>query len=407
MSKSFSRFHLLEPLKKRLVSGPNLIQVIIGPRQVGKTTAIQQFLSGWGESPSFYESADLLTPPDVNWIAGHWEEARKRATVEGNCLLVLDEVQKVPRWSEAVKKFFDEDRRANRKVRVILLGSSALMVQRGLTESLAGRFEVTYFPHWSYAECVEAFDWGLKEYIFFGGYPGGANLLQGEPDDEKRWQQYIRESLIETVLSKDILSLTPVDKPALFRQVFQLACAHPAEILAYAKMLGQLHDVGNTTTIASYLNLLAAAQLVVPLSKFSGERIRQRASSPKLLILNNALVNVAMARQFDQAVRDSVLWGRLVENAVGAHLFNSFLGTGLEIFYWREGEMEVDYVVKRGTDLLALEVKSNGKRKEDGMRAFLGRYPKARSLKVGGADGDLTAEDFLRMFPADICRRSF
>lgn len=392
----FQRQDILKPLRDRLLRGLNLIQVIIGPRQVGKTTAIQQFLAGWSASPTLYESADLLSPPDVNWIASHWQRARELAQQKGSVLLVLDEIQKVPRWSEAVKKFFDEDRRTDLSVRVILLGSSALMVQRGLTESLAGRFEVIHFPHWSFGECAEAFGWDLKKFIFFGGYPGGANLLASGDQDELRWQQYIRESLIETVLNKDILSLTPVDKPALFRQVFQLSCAHPAEILAYTKMLGQLHDAGNTTTIASYLNLMSAAQLVVPLAKYSGETIRQRASSPKLVILNNALVNASMARKFDETVCDGALWGRLVENAVGAHLFNQGLGTGVEIFYWREKEMEVDYILKRGQSLWAIEVKSNGRHQASGLETFLKRNPSAKPLRIGGPNADRTVEEFLR-----------
>lgn len=400
---SFSRDSLLRPLGARLTEPPNLIQVILGPRQVGKTTAIQQFLAKWGVSPFLYESADLLTPPDTTWIATHWQKARELAASTGGALLVLDEVQKVPRWSEAVKKFFDEDKRKDATVRVVLLGSSALMVQRGLTESLAGRFEVIHFPHWSFVECRQAFGWDLKKYLFFGGYPGGANLLMaGKEEDEKRWQQYIRESLIETVLGKDILSLTPVDKPALFRQVFQLACAHPAEILAFNKMLGQLQDAGNTTTIASYLNLLQAAQLIVPLQKYSGEMVRQRASSPKLIVLNNALINATMLRRYEETTRDRALWGRLVENAIVAHAWNQALGTGLELFYWREGVQEVDLVVRRGQSLLAIEIKSNGSEKLSGLKAFLQRYREAKPLRVGGQGADITLEDFMERGPGEI-----
>lgn len=393
---SFSRDVLLRPIQVRLTQAPNLIQVILGPRQVGKTTAIQKFLSKWDVSPFLYESADLLAPPSVTWIATHWQKARELAAEKGGALLVLDEVQKVPRWSEAVKKFLDEDKRKGTTVRVVLLGSSALMVQRGLTESLAGRFEIIHFPHWSFVECHQAFGWDLKKYLFFGGYPGGANLLMaGKEEDENRWQQYIRESLIETVLNKDILFLTPVDKPALFRQVFQLACAHPAEILAFNKMLGQLHDAGNTTTIASYLNLLQAAQLIVPLPKYSGEMVRQRASSPKLIVLNNALINATMLRHYDETIRDKALWGRLVENGIIAHAYNQALGTGLELFYWREGAQEVDLVVRRGRSLLAVEIKSNGQEKLSGLKTFLQRCRDAKSLRVGGKGADITLEDFM------------
>jgi len=400
--EKYLREKYLKTLEEHLRGGQNLIQVILGPRQVGKTTAIQHFLKSWTTSRAIYESADLLSPPNVHWIEEHWQRAREMVMRQKDALLVLDEVQKIPRWSEAVKKFHDEDKRSNLPLRTILLGSSALLVQRGLTESLAGRFETIYFPHWSLDECEKAFGWNLDQYLFFGGYPGGANLLLDSDYDEQRWQQYIRESLIETVLNKDILALTPVDKPALFRQVFQLACDHAGKILSYTKMLGQLQDAGNTTTIASYLHLLASAQLVLPLQKYSGSRLRQRASSPKLIILNNALANAVLVRDFKQTLSDKAEWGHLVENGAIAHLFNRGLGSGIEIFYWHEGDIDVDVVLKRGRELIAIEIKSNGKDKGNGIHAFLQKYPNAKSLRIGGDNADLTIEEFLKTQPEDL-----
>ncbi|MBI5527792.1 MAG: ATP-binding protein [Deltaproteobacteria bacterium] len=392
MANGYKRNGPLSGLSERLSGGPNLLQVIIGPRQVGKTTAIRQFLSETS-IPSVYATADLLAPPSTGWIAGRWAEARELCERGGGVLLVFDEVQKIPRWSEAVKRFHDEDVFSHSRLRTVILGSSSLLVQKGLNESLAGRFELIPFRHWSFAECREAFGVDLEHFVFFGGYPGAIALLLAAGGDEVRWQQYVRDALIEPVLGRDILLMNPIEKPALLRQVFHLACAHPAEILAFAKMVGQLQDAGNATTVASYLDLLGSAGLVVPLSRFSGSVVRQRASSPKILILDNALTNAAVGREFDVAKADGARWGRLAENAVGAHLYNLLSHRGAALHYWRERGDEVDFVVKKGETIVGVEVKSGRAKIGKGIQAFCKRFKGSKALVVGG--DEMPLEEFL------------
>jgi predicted AAA+ superfamily ATPase len=370
------------------------IQVIIGPRQVGKTTAILEYVKEW-RGPSFYQTADQISPPDASWLEQQWEQARKRLVRGSRGLLILDEVQKIPRWSEVVKKCVDEDRRAQRPLCVVLLGSSSLLVQRGLTESLAGRFELVHFPHWSFEECRRCFGISLDEYLFYGGYPGAWQIFLDSHRDEERWSAYVRDALIETVLSKDILLLTPVTKPALFRQVFQLSCLHPAEIFSLNKMLGQLQEAGNASTIASYLRLLDAAMLLKPLERYSGNRLRQKISSPKLILLNNALINASARRTFAATRKDRLLWGQLLENAVGASLVNNNPGLGTEVFYWRERNREIDFVVQLAAEsVLGIEVKLRADPRERQAQAhgFLRHYPNAGVITTAPGGGDIPVE---------------
>jgi len=377
--KEYFRKPLFDSLIKGLKNEPRLLQVIIGPRQVGKTTLALQAYDRW-PGPKLYESADLPTTPTVDWVTNYWEKARALCGKgKGDVLLLLDEIQKIPRWSEVVKKLFDEDKREKRPIRVVLLGSSSLLMQRGLTESLAGRFEIHRHNHWSFPECKEYFGLELEEYIYFGGYPGAIPLRKDEP----RWGRYIRDSLIETVLSKDILLMSPITKPALLRQVFGLCLAHPAEIMSYQKMIGQLQDAGNTTTIAFYLKLLSKAFLLAPLGKYSGSKIRQRGSIPKILILDNALVSATMGRDFKTTINDKTPWGRMVENAVGAKLYPMLQELGGELFYWRDRNDEVDYVVQVGQKLIAIEVKSGATAKNPAsLNLFSRRYKKAKKIII-------------------------
>lgn len=399
MSYAYERKLPLAGLLGRLTGGPNLVQVVIGPRQVGKTTAIRRFLTET-DIPSLYATADLLAPPSTSWIAERWAGARALCRDGRRAILVLDEVQKVSRWSEAVKLFHDEDVFSNSGLRTIILGSSSLLVQKGLNESLAGRFELIPFRHWSLSECREAFGVDLERYVFFGGYPGAIAVLISEGGDELRWHKYVRDALIEPVIGRDVLLMNPVEKPALLRQVFALACAHPAEILAFVKMAGQLQDAGNATTVASYLGLLGAAGLVVPLPRFSGSVVRQRASSPKLLVLDNALTNAAAGREFEKTVADGPRWGRLVENAVGAHLYNSLFDRGVSIFYWRDRGDEVDFVASKGEMVTGVEVKSGRRKLGQGLDAFRRRFAGAKTLVVGG--DEMSIDRFLSSDPFPI-----
>ncbi len=359
----------------------------MGPRQVGKTTALEQVLARW-PGPHDYASADLPAPPSADWIIARWQAVRSMAG-RGSRLLVLDEVQKIPRWSEVVKALFDEDRRRSPPIRVVVLGSSSLLVRHGLAESLAGRFELHHAAHWSLAECSRAFGWDLPRWLYYGGYPGAAPLARSH----RRWAEYIRNSLLETVLSRDVLQLASIAKPALLRQLFLVACQAPAEILPFNKMLGQLQDAGNTVTLSHYLELLSAAYLVSGLSRWSPGKLRLRASSPKLVVWNNALVHAMSDLTFAQVQRRPDLWGRLVENAVGAHLLSEAATGAFAVHYWREGVDEVDYVVSRGGRVLGLEVKSGRPRAARGLAGFRSRFPNATTLVVGS--GGIPLEQFL------------
>jgi hypothetical protein len=365
--------------------------VLAGPRQTGKTTLVRQVADSL-TFPVHIASADSPTLRSTEWIEQQWDIARlnARKSERTGSVLVLDEIQKVPGWSEEVKRQWDADSAERLPLKVVLLGSSQLLVQRGLSESLAGRFERIPVTHWSFTEMQKAFEWSLEKYIYYGGYPGSAELV----DEPRRWARYILDSLVETTIARDILLMTRVDKPALLRQLFHLGCRYSGQILSYQKMLGQLQDAGNTTTLAHYLELLSGAGMITGLQKVAGQQVRQRASSPKLQVLNNALLSAESHAALDETLRQRDAWGRLVESAVGAHLINSAVGTSLNILYWRDGTKEVDYVVQDGRKLTAIEVKS-GKKKESlsGLEMFSKLFKPHRKLLVGA--GGIPIEEFL------------
>jgi len=355
IKRSFTRL-----LESRLNEQLNFIQVVVGPRQVGKTTGLQQIVARW-RGPALMVTADEIVTPDREWIAIHWEKARRMGK---GTLLVIDEVQKIPQWSSVVKHQFDQDRGAG-NLKVVLLGSASLSLQRGLGESLAGRFEVITADHWDLSECREAFGWGLDEFLKFGGYPAAALLSH----DVSRWQKYLRDSIIEPVLIKDILGLSSVQKPALFRQAFELAMAYPAQEVSLQKLLGQLQESGNVNTIKHYLDLLQGAFLLRALHKYSGSEVRTRASSPKLIPLNNALVHAF--RSPEEVDANPQWYGRVFEATVGAALSRS---SG-RVYYWREGKHEVDFVVELGRKIYAIEAKSSAAGTLRGLDQFRRRYP--------------------------------
>jgi uncharacterized protein len=357
----------------------SVFQVLIGPRQVGKTTIARQVMDKL-PFPFIYASADNPLPPGPEWIETQWRRAEVEADRSGGAvLLVLDEVQKVRGWSEVLKSRWDATIQTARDIRLLVLGSSALLIQAGLSESLAGRFFLHRCSHWTFQECVDAFGWDLPHWLYFGGYPGAAVFC----NDESKWKRYVTDSLIETVLARDVLQLQKITKPTLLRHLFALAATFPAQILSYNKMLGQLQDVGNTTTIAHYLRMLETAFLVSGLALFSRGSARKRGSSPKLLLWNNALVNALSNRSFDESIADASWWGRLVENAVGGYLLNMLSSADYTITYWRYKDREVDFVITRGAKLWAVEVKSGRGGKTPGLESFRARYQDARILVVG------------------------
>jgi predicted AAA+ superfamily ATPase len=377
----------LAVLNARLQQPRRFLQILAGPRQVGKTTLARQAISMF-PGQAHYATADLPAAPDSLWVEQQWRVARMRATRQP-ALLVLDEVQKVPRWSETIKRLWDEDSFANLNLHVVLLGSSQFLMQQGLGESLAGRFELIRLPHWSFAEMHEAFGWSVEQFVYFGGYPGAAALV----DDEFRWKSYVLDAIIEPALSRDVLQMTRIDKPALLRRLFVLGCAYSGQILSYQKMIGQLQDVGNTTTLAHYLSLLGGAWLLAGLDKFAGDQARGRAASPKLLALNTALVSAQLNQDFLTAQRDGELWGRLVESAAGAHLYNT-RPPGTDVQYWRERNHEVDFVIRQGTKVAAVEIKS-GRNKGvlTGLNAFVSSFSGTAAMTVG--TGGIPLETFL------------
>lgn len=368
-------------LAKRLAEPRRFLQVVAGPRQVGKTTLVRQVLARTGR-PATLVSADEPTLRDRDWLVRHWREARELAAGadRGGAVLALDEVQKIPGWSETVKRLWDEDTAAGVGLKVLVLGSAPLLLQRGLGESLAGRFETLHLPHWSFGEMKAAFGWTLDAYIVHGGYPGAAPLIA----DAARWRRYVLDALIETTISRDVLLLTRVDKPALLRRLFELACRHSGQILSFTKMLGQLQDAGNTVTLAHYLELLASAGMVTGLQKFAGDAARSRGSSPKLQVLNTALMSASSGLAPNELRADRELWGHLVESAIGAHLANAAAARDCELFYWRERNREVDFVVRAGRRLVGIEVKSGRSRGTPaGLSSFSDSFRGSRTLLVG------------------------
>lgn len=368
-------------LLKRLQEPRRFIQVLLGPRQVGKTTLALQIAEEI-KKPSHYISADLATLQSAAWIQQQWEVARNKVESVHGAVLIIDEVQKIGHWSDTIKSLWDQDTRNHMNLSVMILGSSPWLMQKGLSESLAGRFEMIPVMHWSYSEMHHHFGWNLDKYIYFGGYPGAAALV--DENDPSRWKNYINESLIETTISRDILLMTQVNKPALLRRLFQLGCNDSGQILSYSKMLGELQDSGNTTTLAHYLELLSGAGLLNGIQKFAKQRLRQKASSPKFSVYNTALMAAQSEKTFEQARKDRIFWGRLIESSIGAYLLNSVRGTQMEVFYWREGDKEVDYVLKKGDFITAIEVKSGQEFiNRPGIDLFVSQFNPDRILLIG------------------------
>lgn len=387
----------LQALESRIQEPRKVIQVLMGPRQVGKSTLVKQLTDRY-PYPFLFVAADAVPASGAAWLEKHWESARlmmaQREAPE--FLLVIDEIQKISNWSEMIKHLWDTDTREGRNMKVILLGSSRLLLQQGLTESLAGRFETTYMGHWSYAEMRDAFGWDARTYAWFGGYPGAATFI----GDEERWKRYVHDSLIETSISRDILMLTRVDKPALMKRLFEMGCHFSGRIMSYSKMLGQLVDAGNTTTLAHYLDLLNTAGLLGGLEKFDRKLIRKRSSSPKFQVHNTALISAQRNEKFDEIIQRPDEWGHIVESAVGAHLVNGAYSAGFNIHYWREGAHEVDFVLEKGGKVIGLEVKSGTPRTTTGMPAFRKAIDPDKVLLVGSSG--IPWEEFLTLDPVEL-----
>ena len=397
-------------LLSRLAEPPSRIISLFGPRQTGKTTIVRQALERIEQRHGYLsvdESLATLSAPfgipsparqtaftgpdvrDTRWLEREWGEARRLAEERRyGFVLVLDEIQKIRRWSETVKGLWDADRAVGRLLHVVILGSSPLLMQSGLTESLAGRFEPVRVTHWSFQEMREAFGYDLQAYLYFGGYPGAASLIR----DPQRWRDYVLEALVEPNIERDVLAMTRVDKPALLKQLFELGAAASGQIVSYTKLMGQLQDAGNTTTLARYLDLLQRAGLLAGLPNYSKSPV-SRGSSPKLNVLNTAFVTALAGDTFEEAQADRTFWGRVVESAAGAHLLNT-ASPGMRVCYWRHGSHEVDFVLRRGPKVVAIEVKSGPQRAfPRGLAAFAARFNPHRTLIVG--EGGIPLNEFL------------
>ena len=379
-------------LKKRLEEPRHFIQVLMGPRQIGKSTLVRQVLKDL-PIPHLLFAADDVPTSQKKWISDCWSQARilVKAQGLGEMVLVIDEIQKLVGWSETVKKEWDADTYSGVPIKVLLLGSSRVLLERGLADSMAGRYEEIRMSHWGYAEMRDSFGWSLEQYVFYGGYPGSAHLI----NDELRWRDYIFSSIVDATINKDILQDTVISKPALLRQTFELSAAYSGEIVSLTKMLGQLQDAGNTTTLASYIKLLSQSGLVDGLQKYAVDHARKRASIPKYQVYNNALKNIYVDKSFQDVQMDRKLWGRLFESAVGSWLINEAFRHRWLLYYWRDGADEVDFVLRKLDKTVAIEVKSNSESDTRGLHVFQDKFHPVRSVIVG--QGGIPAETFLSM----------
>ncbi len=387
----------LQEIKKRLSEKRKFMQVIVGPRQVGKTTMILQLLDQI-DLPYTMESADAVISGNSAWVSQVWDSTRVKMELEkkDEYLIVFDEIQKIDNWSEIVKQQWDKDTREKTNIKVILLGSSRLLIQKGLSESLAGRFETIYTGHWSFAEMQQAFNWSVDQYVYFGGYPGPAELIE----DETRWKKYITDALIETSISKDILMLTRVDKPALLKRLFETGSVYSGQILSFTKILGMLQDAGNTTTLSNYLTLLSDSGLLGGIEKYAGDIARRRSSAPKFQVHNNALLTAQLQYHYPEVRKDTKEWGRMVESSVGSHLINHSISEKYSLYYWRERNDEVDYVMEWNDRIIALEVKSGKKQANRGMTVFASKFRPFKVLLIGA--GGIPPGEFLKMNPIEL-----
>jgi len=345
----------INDLHKRISSQSGYLQVLLGPRQVGKTTTLLMLLDEHYKGKSHYVSADQVFNSDAAWIKEQWMLAQKE-----NKILCIDEIQKVYNWAEIIKKLYDDSKKKKEKIQCVLLGSSSLEIQKGLSESLTGRFQLTQAYHWNSEESYDGYKVSLENYFKFGGYPGSYQFIESS-----EWANYVKNSIVNTVIEKDILQYQQVKNPSLFRQAFEIITAYPAHEISYTKLLGQLQDKGNVELIKNYIRLYEGAFLIKALEKYSEKKINIKSSSPKILPLAPCLYYLNVQDKYKPEE-----FGRVFELAVGAQLVR----TGLDLYYWREGKSEVDFVLKQGRKIWAIEVKSGRKKSSKGLIDFQNKF---------------------------------
>lgn len=387
----YKRRHFIE-LKSRLLENRNKIQVLSGPRQVGKSTLIKQVLKEI-DLPYLLVSADDVSSDNSNWITETWNTARSMMKIKKHetFILVIDEIHKIKNWSEAVKKEWDADTYNDLELRVVILGSSRLLIKDGLTESLTGRYELIRMSHWSYDEMRDAFGFDLEQYIYFGGYPGGASLIK----HERRWRQYMKDGIIAPAIEKDILLTKVVYKPQLMKQLFELGCTYSGEEISLTKLLGQLQDVGNVTTLANYMTTLDESRLLCGMQKYANDNARKYNSIPKMMVYNTALLSALSNSNFEKTYTTPNVWGRWVESAIGSYLLNKADELDYKLYYWRENNNEVDFVLEQNKQCVAIEVKSGKRTTNNGITIFSNKFHPRHSFIVGS--GGIPVEDFLTL----------
>jgi predicted AAA+ superfamily ATPase len=386
-----------ERLRARVFTEPaRRIQLLTGPRQVGKTTILLELAGEFGER-AIYRAADVEEIAAPGWWAIQWDRAMRLART-GPTLLLVDEIQTLPNWARRVKVAFDEVARERLPLQIVISGSAALSMTRGARNELAGRFELLTLRHWTAQDLIQAFgltdDEAAEVYVRFGAFPGELDRRMDYP----RWREYILHAIIDPALNRDLLMLEPIQKPALLRQINSLAAAYPGEIISLQKLAAQLLEKGAPATIAHYLTVLEEAFLLAALHKYSDRELRLRASPPKLVPLSNAFLTAYADSVPPTTATDPVRWGRWLETACTAHAVN----TGCRVAYWREEPYEVDLIVAGERGKWAIEIKSGSYAIQDltGLSTFHLRHPDFRPLVVGAEEHRGTADrcgiDFVR-----------
>lgn len=375
-------------LSDRLRESRRFIQVVIGPRQTGKSTGVSQAL-GKLSAPVVEYAFDRPRDRRSAKLEEIWGQAREMLGSSPEVILSLDEIQKVPDWSSTVKFLWDEDTRRGNNIKVVATGSSALTLRDGMAESLKGRFEEIASTQWTLAECRDAFGYSLDDFLFFGGYPGAA-ALKDEPD---RWFAYMHDSIIEPTITQDVLEMETVKKPALLRALFEIGAMYSAREISYRKLLGQLDDRGNTEVISHYLDLLSHAGLLSGLRKYDEKPLRSKTSSPRLLVHDTSLMTAASEEDAEALFANPAQKGHLIETAAGAYLLERSRQERFSVRWWRDRNDEVDFVITKGRKRTAIEVKGGHTRRTKGLGAFVEKYPGTYVLIVGAESCPL--EEFL------------
>ena len=350
---SASYTSVLNVMRQRLAEPPpGHVQVLTGPRQVGKTTLLLELAKHWGKR-ALYIAADTPEASLPGWWEQQWQRAEQLAQDRG-AVLLIDEIQYLAHWSRLLKAGIDRLRRERIALHVVVSGSSSLHIGKGARETMAGRFERLQLLHWSAAELAERFGVSaakaVEQAVQYGSYPGAVSLLS----NVNRWRDYVRHSIMEPAVGRDLMMLETIRRPALLRQVFALCTGHPSEIISLQKLCGQLTDKGSLETVAHYLHVLEEAYLVAAIPKYSEKALRQRSAPPKLVVLSNAFLASTSNRPPPQSDTEPERWGRWVENACLAHAWNA----GQQVCYWRAEPYEVDMVLNGAWGRWAIEVKS-------------------------------------------------